>query len=170
VKVFVGGYKGVSPVSVLIKGATWSPYSHVSLIRDDGAAIESWHRGGVQSVATPFTLHTLGTVVDLFELNYPKEYHQNVWDSALQKVGAEYDFRALAGFIPCLRWLWKDNPNRWFCSHQIADDCSVDGFYRLFNNTTPTYKMSPGFVLSSPWLEKLGSMQSMMEFRGMVNG
>jgi len=169
-RVFIGGYRGISPVSLGIKAVTWSPYSHVSIINGSGWTIESWHKGGVQHVTDPFTLHSQDTIVDLFRLNYPEEIHLGVWGSALRKVGMGYDFRALTGFIPGLRWVWKNDPDKWFCSHQVADDCLASGTYRLFNKTTPMYKMSPGFVLSSPWLVKLGSMQNMAEFMVRTNG
>ena len=167
-RVFIGGYRGVSLFSVGVRLGTWSLYSHTALIRDDGVSIESWHKGGVQKCNTPFTIHSDGTVVDLFELQYPKDLHSIVWASAEGMVGCGYDFRALLGFVPGLRWAWKDVSNKWFCSHQTAENCLIDERYRLFNKTLPTYKISPGYLLSSPWLRKLGSMKNMADFYTLI--
>ena len=154
-KVYIGGCRGVSLVSMGIKLETWSPYSHVLLMRDDQMTIEAWHFGGVQKNLDPMTLHSPDTQIDLFEILYPEPLHHLIWENAEAKVGCEYDFRALLGFIPPLRWLWKNDPNRWFCSHTIADDCCIDEQYQLFNDTVPLYKIDPGFLLSSPYLKRI---------------
>ena len=155
--------------------------SHVSLIRDDAETIESWHldptaenwrdrlRGRVHRSASPWTIHTPGTPVEILELLYPEVLLSKVWASAESKVGRQYDFRALLGFVPGLRWFWRDDPKKWFCSHQLADDCCLDRKHRLFNRTVPTYKIDPTYACSSPWLLPLGLAQNPADFFSLIS-
>ena len=167
-RVFIGGYKGKSFVSKCIKWATWKLLSHISLIKINGATIQSWHKGGTLLHKDPWELHTEGTPIDIYALSYPEEFHGIIWEKALKKVGSKYDFRALLGFIPFFRKLWKDNPDKWFCSHQVADDCLVDDEYRLFNTQLPTYKIDPGLLVASPYLYYIGTATNFLEFKIIV--
>ena len=168
-KIYVGGYHGQSLISKIIKAVTWGDFSHVALIRDDGQTIEAWHIGGVQHNKTPWILHTPETKITIFELLYPEGYHQAVWDSALKKVGQGYDFIALTGFIPGLRRIWKNNPLKWFCSHEVVNDCHLGGNLRLFNSTVPQYKIDPSYLVSSIWLRPIGQAKNMAEFLNTTN-
>ena len=68
-RVFVGGYKGTSLISRVIKALIWKRFSHVSLINSNETTIQSWHMGGTQKHEHPWVLHTPGTPIDIFALD-----------------------------------------------------------------------------------------------------
>jgi len=167
-KIFVGAYKGKKWTSKAIKLETWGKFSHVALINEKGHSIESRLKGGVQFFKTLWDDHKKGTEVLLLSLQYPQEYHRQVWRRAEEKVGCKYDWRALAGFNFMTRFLWKDDPKKWFCSHQVTDDCNLNNNYQLFNNTVKTYKIDPSYCVSSSWLKPLRIIKNMDEFNKLM--
>lgn len=176
-KIYIGGFRGQSLISKGIKAWTWGDKSHVAPIRADGRIIEAWHqdptgrnwrqrwRGRVTESPSPWTLHKPGTEVEVYKLLYPEPLHSLVWENARLKVGQAYDFRALVGFLPLLRWAWRDDPKKWFCSHETVADCRLgDGRHQLFNDSVPLYKIDPTFCCASPWLDPLGVARDLAEF------
>ena len=167
-KVYVGAYYGLSLVSWGIQTATWGPISHTALIKENGNVIESWHKGGVLLNNTPWELHTRKTKIGIFELTYDGT---EVWEKALAEVGKKYDFKALMGFIPALRYFHKNDPKRWFCSELVSYACRLKGQRgtALFNSTLPHHKVDPTRLCSSPNLEFLGYVFDMRGLNRLIN-
>jgi len=161
-------YRGTSFISRAIQLATWGKYSHSALADNSGFVIEAWHIGeGVQHLENPYINHTLGTVIDIFYLE--SENDDVIWEHALSMVGKlKYDFRALLGFVPFLRWLWKDSPTAIFCSHAVAL-CCRKGDSPLFSKRTPLYKISPTLIPYSLAIDLVGTISSSKDWDDFIS-
>ncbi len=162
--IYVLNYAGLSPISAGIQLATWSRFSHSAIANKSGLTVEAWHIGGVDLAADPWENHTLGTPVIIYSLDISEAVAARIWDAVCGEIGKKYDFRALAGFIPATRWLWRDDSEKWFCSHLSAWACKKGG-YPLFSEQTKLYKISPGLIDTSSQLKILGVVTDFKEFR-----
>ena len=165
--IYILNYRGKSLISKLIKLATWGEFSHTALCTKQGHTIEAWHIGGVDKAPSPWHNHTTGTEVTVYGLKLSPVSAKRIWNEADNLVGSKYDFRALLGFIPGVRWLWGDNPQHWFCSHLVAVACKRGGA-PLFSPQTKLYKISPALVDTSAELTRLGVVRDMIEFKDLV--
>jgi uncharacterized protein YycO len=98
------------PVSLFIRLATWSRYSHVGIILEDGRVLESTFSKGV---------HT--TSLTEFTNRYSKveeAYIEGTPHKALKQLGKKYDWRGVLGIL-FRRKSWND-PAAWWCSELIA--------------------------------------------------
>ena len=162
--IYLLGYEGLSLVSNVIQLATWSKFSHSAIAHTSGLTVEAWHIGGVDLVADPWANHTPGTPITTYDLDLTPATADKIWQAACGEVGKPYDFRALTGFIPGARWLWRDDPEKWFCSHLVADACKKGGL-PLFSPQTPLYKISPGLIDYAVPLKPLGVATNFAEFQ-----
>jgi len=168
-RVFVLNYKGKSIISLLIKFFTWGKYSHTALSNDAGRVIEAWHIGGVQEHINPWVIHKEGTEIDVYGIVQLHSIDaEDIWEYARTFKGMKYDFRSLFGFLPFLRWLWKNDLKKWFCS-QLTVVILKHFYIFLFNSTWPLYKVSPTSVGSSVAIEKLGTATNFNEYLVIVN-
>ena len=113
--------------------------------------IEAWHKGGVQEVPSISTLHTAGTVVDVYDFTW-KVDSESIEEFARRQVGCKYDFLAILRFLS--RRPYAEN-NKWFCSELIAAACERSGssIIRL-----PASQVSPRDIASSAKLKYVGSV------------
>lgn len=138
-------YRGKSLISKAIRFQTRSPYSHIGVQLSDGSVVEAWHKGGVQHVESPSTLHTKGTKVDVYRID-------RVFDAAtaerflLEQVGKKYDFSAVARFLSRRNSSAND---KYFCSELAEYACLFAGV-RLLNGKPS--KHSPRDTVMSPIL------------------
>ena len=138
-------YKGVSPLSRLIRWQTRSEYSHIA-VEYNGLVIEAMGTYGRVLLAQDFReFHTPGTVVDVFAV--PGLDSDISWDWALEQVGMPYDYRGVLKFVS--RRPASIN-GRWFCSELAAAACAVGGVDLL---RIPAHESSPRDVAASPVLE-----------------
>jgi uncharacterized protein YycO len=144
-------YQGISLASRLIKLVTWGIYSHTALANSAGFVCEAWEHGGVTHTTNPWENHTLGTKISIYKLKCTLEQETMIMDRAVSQLGHKYDWQALFGFLPILRNLWKNDSNKWFCSHFAAWACRQGGV-PLFSQTAPLYKVSPSRIT---WSSKL---------------
>ncbi len=144
-------FQGVSLISRLIRFQTRSKYSHTALLTSDDTVIEAWHKGGVQEVPSISTLHTAGTVVDVYDFTW-KVDSESIEEFARRQVGCKYDFLAILRFLS--RRPYAEN-NKWFCSELIAAACERSGssIIRL-----PASQVSPRDIASSAKLKYVGSV------------
>ena len=166
--IYILNYKGRSTISKVIQLATWSEFSHSAIANETGDTIEAWHIGGVTKALTPWYNHTRGTEIVVYGLKLDPISARRIWEEADNLAGTKYDFRALLGFIPGLRWLWSDSPRHWFCSHLVAAACKRGGA-PLFSPQTKLYKISPALIDTTPELKRLGVVRDMKEFKELVN-
>ena len=167
--IYILNYQGLSGISKIIQTVTWSKYSHTAIATHEGTTIEAWHKGGVTRNTHPWAVHKPLTPISIYQLKYADQFDAHrIWRIALGEVGKGYDFQALCGFIPGLRWLWKDDPAKWFCSHLIANICKR-GSLPLFSYQTPLYKISPKLIDFAEPLTLLGTVTNIREYRLLVN-
>ena len=161
-------YKGTSGVSRAIRWITRSDYSHAAFVFDpqaeraaaavsaeggltkirhwrDGAVIEAW-KGGVQNSPSLCTLHTPGTVVDLFEPVTPMTFDQDkrlvLWLNSI--IGDPYSYWNVLRFIS--RRPGRDD-GAWFCSEACVEGFTTAG-WKLFERTQ-AWEVPPGWIARS---------------------
>lgn len=150
----IGGYKGTSPSSRVIRWRDWSEYSHMSWI-ESGVQdeYESWIKGGVQHVDRFGLNHRPGTVIDLFDIDLTPGEHDGLIGFYESQLGKGYDFRALLGFS--LRIDIHDK-KALFCSEYI-----FGGFIEIRKpllERIPAWKVPPAYIPLSPLLKFTGSI------------
>ena len=158
-------YRGISAVSLAIRFITRSRYSHAAFLFDAsavqaaqhmvasgvnlrslkinrGAVVEAWS-GGVKTSTSLSTLHTPGTVVDIFNYDQPltpaEEEMLIAW--LVSVIGAPYDYRDIICFLTRQRGRPGDT---WFCSRLVDEMSRRVG--RPFFRETPSWKVPPGWL------------------------
>lgn len=141
-------YHGKSLISRAIQWQTRSPYSHTAWMREDGSVIESWHRGGVRYLRSPYVGHTPGTRVDVFAVKgLTRGERDGIEGFLFEQVGMGYDFRSVFRFIS--RRPGRDG--RWFCSELVHAACLQVGVELLRG---PSWMFAPGHL---GWSTALGA-------------
>lgn len=157
-------YKGISPFSRLIRFATWSEYSHASWIDNNYAfEIEAWSKG--VTTGKPFTNHTPGTVVDLFDVPLPADLRAAAVRFLQSQLGKPYDWAGILGFAthraqrnPAIMTVAAaDAMTKWFCAELIFAALAFAQFHPLFR--IPQYKVTPGLLSYSPRLAYITSVR-----------
>ena len=164
--IYVLNYEGKSLISRAIQAVTWSKFSHTALCDKSGLTIEAWHHGGVEITEHPWVNHKPETPITVYAFDDNADLDM-IWFSMSTLVGKKYDFRALLGFLPVLRYFWADSNSHWFCSHSVVEACRM-AFYDLFSLQTMLYKVSPGLIDMSPRLTRIGTVKDMVEFWKLV--
>jgi len=164
---YILSYKGRSVASQLIKLVTWGSFSHTAICDIHGCTIEAITKKGVCVSNTPWSAHTINTPVIVYTLPIVQTIADRLWLNAQKYVGLKYDYKALTGFMPGLRWLWKDDIDKWFCSHLIAQICQEVNL-NLFSPQSPLYKISPALIDTSVILKQLGEVHNMLEFNKLI--
>ena len=162
-KIYILQYEGLSLASRAIKLITWGTYSHSAIGNSTGNVIEAWQRGGVSQAYSPWVNHKLKTPVAIYSLDTSEFQDKAIWEYALRKCGFKYDWRALLGFLPAFRFLWRDSPTKWFCSHLVAHCCQM-GSCSLFSQETPLYKISPTILTWSSKTKFIGQATNITEY------
>lgn len=139
-------YKGISAVSRLIRLRTWSDYSHASWIDDSfDFEIEAWHRGVTQT-DVPFSNHTPGTQVDLFDYALPTDQRCAAVRFLRLQIGKPYDWPGLLLFGRA-----QAKPNRsWFCSELLF--AALDHVHESPLQRIKQSQVYPGLLSYSPRL------------------
>lgn len=149
-------YKGKSWISKAIEWRTWGPYSHAAWWLRDGTVIEAWHKGGVQHVDNPGSIHTPGTEIDVFDFcgaGIPA-CHSAAETFLHKQIGKGYDFRpVISGFMLRLN---RNNPNKWFCSELCHAAARAGGLSLL--ERIPDRKIPPTMLSYSPRLIRVGTI------------
>jgi len=101
------------PISAVIRAATWSRWSHVSVV-DGGSVIEAAPLHGVRRVS-------LGGVIsqsdDWILIALPCANPAAVIAAAASQIGKPYDYTAILGLGLHRDWQEDDS---WFCSELVA--------------------------------------------------
>lgn len=112
--------------SRIIRFVTWSRWSHVALVNDDGMAIEAvWPRVRMVPVAEIMRTHSESHIVEV------EHAPDEVWRAALSQVGKPYDLGAVLGFL--FRRDWQD-ASKWDCAELVAWSFAAGG-RALFRET-----------------------------------
>lgn len=148
-RVIVRGYNGQGFGSGFIRRFTFGNYSHVSLVFEwkDGVREEV---EAIQGEGVIKHYPWKNTEKNFEELVAPLscEQAQELFDVVSGKIGAEYDWKGIWGFV---RKRNKHNPNKWFCSELVAYGLMKAG-YKL--SRREPYRETPTSVMESLRLEK----------------
>ena len=150
-------YKGKSWISKAIRWQTFGPYSHAAWWLRDGTVVEAWHKGGVQHVDSPATLHSPGTEIDVFSIKgISLDDEWCIEQHLKEEIGAGYDFApVLRGFTLRLN---RDNPDKWFCSELVFSKVRKQGIDLL--REVPAWKVHPALLSYSPRLQFEGTIRT----------
>lgn len=136
------------PGAVLIRGVTWSKWSHVALVLDDGTAIEAtWPKVRRVALSEILAKHSKYVIVDI-----PVDYNKVV-DAAMSQIGKPYDITSLFGILVHRSWSDTDS---WFCSELVAWSFAQSG-NSLFREED-VHRITPQnlWMLNYPIVEKEG--------------
>ncbi len=145
---YVQLHRGTGLVSTLIRWQQRGQYAHASILIN-GTVYESIAKGGVRAVSpTVYEADYMAgrIVAAALVLEPQREVELEAW--FISRVGARYDFGAIARFIT--RTV-ANNGDRWFCSELVAAGLHAIGV-PLFANTVP-WEISPGLLARTPMLE-----------------
>ena len=131
--------KGIG--SQVIRWATWSPFSHVDLVLEDGRLLGATARHGV-IIRDPEPT----TDCARFQVNAPPA----ILAAARSQIGRPYDWPGIFGWG--LRRNWQEDDS-WFCSELIAWAFQEAGFPLL--RAEHAYRITPRDLLISPLLNRL---------------
>lgn len=131
--------KGIG--SRVIRWATWSPFSHVDLVLDDGRLLGATARYGV-TVRDPEPTSACAR----FQVEAPAA----VVSMASSQIGRPYDWPGIFGYGFRRSWQAQDS---WFCSELIAWAFQEAGFPLL--RAERAYRITPRDLLISPLLNRL---------------
>ena len=150
---YMGAYEGRSPMSWVIRKATRHWCSHVSMIREDGACVEAWHKGGVR-VRDHFNQgHTPETPIHLYELyGMLPEQLEGMWSWMCSQEGKGYDMPAIWAFGHRGN---RHNPDKWICSELFCEAAERET-YPLQN--CPTHKLAPAWCVRSVRVRYYGTV------------
>jgi hypothetical protein len=165
-------YRGTSLVSRVIKGFTWSKYSHVSIVPSDGFHLElnkakymaecrlfeAWHKGEPSGVVRRRGIHDAhkkGTRIDVFGVEATVKIAA-VLAFLESQVGKRYDFRGVLGFVS--RRDGAQAQDKWFCS-ELAFAAVQAGGVDLLRDIEP-HRVSPGLLSKSPLLKQVGTIST----------
>jgi len=123
--------------SVLIRLATWSRWSHVSIVESDTLVIDARLFGGVRHRSLDELLRT-SSAVEWRAVALDDEAAALAFARA--QIGKRYDWSAIVGFI--LRAGWAD-VDKWFCS-ELAEACIQAGGLRRFR--ADLARITPGHI------------------------
>lgn len=101
------------PFSALLRAATWSRWSHVSLVAGPHV-IEAVALGGVRQVSKNYAIQRAS---DYCLVDLPAHKPQAIIDAARSQIGKPYDWTAVAGLGLHRDWQEEDS---WFCSELVA--------------------------------------------------
>lgn len=113
--------KSSSFYSKLIRFLTWSNYSHVGFVLEDGFILDSDFMSNGVKVRTFEELKI--TEYEIYTKECPT-VSRTALDFACSQVDKPYDWTALFGFF--IRRNWQENDS-WFCSELVAWACDKAG-------------------------------------------
>ncbi|MDE2097618.1 MAG: hypothetical protein KGL39_10255 [Patescibacteria group bacterium] len=154
-------YRGIGWISEGIKMLTYSQFSHIGILFSEdltvdvngkqhfiaaGNVIEAW-QGGVKLSESLSSRHTKNTPVDLFsyehELNRMEEYEAGKF--LVRNLGKKYAYLNVAYFIPIVRVLFPNPPDRWYDrTHVFCSELAVE---LSFHINRPLFKRCKAFEI-----------------------
>jgi uncharacterized protein YycO len=143
-------HKGKGWIGKVIQWQTRSPYSHASVLLEDGSVVESREFKGVRHVASAVAF--AGEAVDFFRLwNVTQRQEIAIEHRLMAQVGKKYDYLAVARFLT-RRDAEDVGRQQWFCSELVFWACLKEGV-QLLSRVRP-WAVSPGLLALSPNLVK----------------
>lgn len=134
-----------SITGILIRGVTWSEFSHVDVCTPDGKLLGA-QIDGVKARPAGYAAKSCRFLY-LQTDKLTAEQEKKFWEFLDAQIGKPYDFGAIAGILIHRDWR---NPNKWFCSELVAAAFEYAGVPLL--RTDFIDRVSPGQLLMSPYL------------------
>lgn len=112
------------PFSVAIRMRTWSKYSHVDFVLEDGKFMGALPFGGVQIHEHRYPVEAY------FKIEMPQEKVDAILEAAKALLGTPYDFWGIFGYAFIRDW---QEPDKFFCSEYVA--AMIQPHFNLYNET-----------------------------------
>lgn len=135
------------PGAALIRAVTWSKWSHVALILEDGTAIEAvYPKVRRVPLETVLNSHSKWVIVDI-----PTDCDKEIEEAAISQIGKPYDITALLGILVHRQWTDLDS---WFCSELLAWSFAKGG--KLLFREEDIHRITPQnlWMLNYPIIRK----------------
>lgn len=129
-------------ISKLIRFFTWSKFSHIDYVFDNGSCYSAMPNG------VSFNDNDCYELIEYYELEVVNKIELEKF--LYSQSGKPYDWKAIFGFIFRKNWSSDD---KWFCSELIAAAVEVGGI-KLFKNTTMD-RITPRDLYTNPLLKKV---------------
>ena len=146
-------YKGTSLwPSKMIRWFSWSDYSHIAWLTEQGEVIEAWPPK-VRICKSFDEGHTPGTHVDIYEVVGLTSGDRETIETFLRnQVGKKYDWRGVFHFVTRNG---NNSRTKWFCS-ELVFKALLKADIKLLKGIPP-YKVTPGMLVLSPLLKYVGT-------------
>lgn len=133
-------------ISELIRLQTWSSWSHVEFILDDGTTLGAHAKGGVLIRPIDYDKFTAEKrySIDVGSFDVKKA----IMDYAHSQIGKPYDFSDIMGMLARRDWRKEDH---WICSELVAA-CFEKGGFPLLHAGQMVNRISPRDLYLSPYL------------------
>ncbi len=142
-------HRGRGAISKLIQWQTRSPYSHASLLFDNGQVVEAREFKGVRWLKRP---DWEKEEIDVFEVETTPEQNSAIWIFVNCQCGKPYDYTMVARFVS-RRQETRKSSGKWFCSELVFAAFQKAGI-ELLARTEP-WEVSPGLLAKSPLLKEV---------------
>jgi uncharacterized protein YycO len=126
---------------------TRGPYSHCSVVLDDGTVIEARPLKGVQEVAHIREGVRKGCVIELYDVYLSPQQKLDIETFLRAQIGKKYDYWSVLMFVFLSNKPRKKDSERWFCS-ELVFAAFVFGGIALLNNI-PAWKVAPMTLATS---------------------
>lgn len=148
-----GLHRGTSLVGRLIQWQTRSPYSHVSIVLDDGTLLEAREGRGVVHERTLADARARETV-DVVTVPSSAEQYASAMDFYQRQLGKRYDYSSVIRFVTRSQ-ARREAAEVWFCS-ELAFAGAQQAGVRLLGAEVPwdiePWRVSPRDFALSPLL------------------
>lgn len=134
------------PVSASIRAFTWSNFSHVEFILDDGTALGAHAKGGVAIRPIDYAKFTNE---ERYKILVSPEQKRDILAYAHSQVGKPYDYTDIIGIVLHRDWRAEDH---WICSELVAAAFEKGGLPLLYAPIDKVNRITPGDVYLTPYI------------------
>lgn len=131
------------PGAVVIRGVTWSQWSHCALIDGDEVVEAAWPKVRASKLADVIAAHTSWAIVE-----FPCEDPAAAIAAARSQIGKPYDLMGAVGLAFHRDW---QNEGQWWCSDLLTWAIMKGGtiIFRVeeIKRTTPGWLFLPNFPI-----------------------
>lgn len=146
-------HRGRGFISRIIRWQTRGPYSHASILLDDGRVLESREFKGVRILDKLSPAR--GESIDIFEITAPLPNEAAAIQWALKQVGKKYDYHSIIRFVTRQQQDRTDS-GKWFCSEYVFATIAKAGL-RLLSRIEP-WAVDPNRLSTSPYEKHVRSL------------
>lgn len=134
-------------ISAAIRLETWSSFSHVEFVLDDGTTLGARSDGGVQIRPLGYTKFASE---EWYQIEVTDAEKKAILDAARAQVGKKYDYSDIMGILFRRDWRAQD---KWICSELVAYCFEKGGLPLVHAPLNRVNRITPGILYLSPWLD-----------------